>query len=105
MLLPDGRDCKYFYADYYRGRNFVECRALKNQDEKQEWNVSFCEACPFPNYLRNNSCQNIVYSISIGKSFFRKRMKISAWCQKVHEPVADPNVGCGHCHEQKPLGE
>jgi hypothetical protein len=98
MILPDGRDCKFFYANYYRGRNFEECRALTSQEDKREWKIAFCDACPLPDYLRNNSCENIVYSVFVAKSLFKKKIKVKAWCQLVHEPVDDPNIGCGHCH-------
>ena len=28
MKTPAGTECKYFYGDYYRGRNHEECRLL-----------------------------------------------------------------------------
>lgn len=103
MKIPDGRECKFFYGDYYRGRNFEECRAISNPEDKKIWNSSYCKDCPLPDYLRNNSCENLVYSVSIQKILFIKRIKVNAYCSKVHRPVKDPNVGCGHCHEKTAL--
>jgi len=105
MKIPDGRECKFFYADYYRGRNFEECRALSNPEDKKIWNSSFCKDCPLPDYLINNSCENLVYSVFIHKFLFKNRIKVKAYCSKVHQPVRDPNVGCGHCHENATLGD
>ncbi len=103
MKTPDGRECKFFYGDYYRGRNFEECRALSNPKDKKNWTSQLCSGCPLPDYLRHNSCQNLVYSVFIGKVLFKQRMKVKAWCSKSHELVRDPNIGCGHCHELDPL--
>lgn len=99
MRTPDGRDCRYFYGDYYRGRNFEECRALSSPEDKKNWTSKLCSKCPMPGYLRNNSCKNLVYSVSIESIFFIKNMKVKAWCSHAHDLVKDPNVGCGHCHE------
>lgn len=99
MRIPDGRECKFFYGDYYRGRNFEECRALSSPEERKVWTSELCSGCPLPDYLRNNSCQHLVYSVFIRKFLFKKRIKVKAWCSKTHQSVSDPNIGCGHCHD------
>lgn len=99
MKVPDGRECKFFYGDYYRGRNFDECRALSNPEDKRTWNSSYCKSCPLPDYLRNNSCENLVYSVYLEKILIKKRIKVKAWCKQQHVAVRDPNVGCGNCHQ------
>ena len=30
MKTPAGKECKFFYGDYYRGRQHEECRLLKD---------------------------------------------------------------------------
>ena len=30
MRTPAGKECQYFYGDYYRGRNQEECRLLSD---------------------------------------------------------------------------
>lgn len=99
MKTPTGRECSFFYGDYYRGRNFEECRGLVNPQDKLIWHSDFCKDCPVPNIQRNNSCPNLVLSTYIAKSWFKKRMKVEASCSKTLERVNDPNIGCGHCHE------
>lgn len=99
MKTPFGRECKFFYGDYYRGRNFEECRALINPDDKASWTSQLCKTCPMPDIQQNNACPNMALTAYISKFLFTRRIKIKAYCSKVHREVADPNVGCGHCHE------
>ncbi len=98
MKTPFGQECRFFYGDYYRGRNFEECRGLINPNDKAEWTSLLCETCPVPNIQRNNNCPNLVLTTFISKSWFKKRIKIKASCSKTLESVKDPNVGCGLCH-------
>lgn len=100
MRIPDGRECKFFYGDYYRGRNIEECRGFSNGDKlKKEWTSDLCKTCPIPDILRNNACPNMTILAYIDKSWFRKRMKFTAYCFRSHQDVRNPIVGCGHCHE------
>lgn len=99
MKTPYGRDCRFFYGDYYRGRNLEECRGLINPEDKQTWNSTLCEDCPVPDIQLNNNCPNLVLTTYIGKVWFKKHMKVKASCSKTLLSVKDPNIGCGHCHE------
>lgn len=99
MKTPYGRDCRFFYGDYYRGRNFEECRGLINPEDKQTWDSMLCEDCPVPDIQLNNNCPNLVLTTYIGKVWFKKHMKVKASCSKTLLSVKDPNIGCGHCHE------
>ena len=56
MLTPAGKECKFFYGDYYRGRNHEECRLLKDND--LTWSTRLCEDCPVPDILLANSCEH-----------------------------------------------
>lgn len=99
MKTPYGRECRFFYGDYYRGRNFEECRGLINPQEKQNWDSTLCKDCPVPAIELNNNCPNLVLTAYISKVLFKKRIKVKASCSKTLLPVKDPNIGCGHCHE------
>ncbi len=73
MKTPFGQECRFFYGDYYRGRNFEECRGLINPNDKAEWTSLLCETCPpVPNIQRNNNCPNLVLTTFISKSWFKK---------------------------------
>ncbi|MEA4812068.1 MAG: hypothetical protein VB108_05830 [Anaerolineaceae bacterium] len=100
MKTPFGRECKFFYGDYYRGRNLEECRALSAAD-KPKWQVDLCKACPMPQILANNACPNLMLSVTINKPFLGKQKTlVKAWCSQIHTAVKDPNVGCPVCHQR-----
>jgi len=99
VKTPDGKNCKFFYGDYYRGRDFEECRAIPAQGEAKLWNSRLCKTCAVPDILRNNACPNLILSVTSRRLLSRIRMKVFAYCTVSHKPVKDPNIGCGHCHE------
>jgi hypothetical protein len=101
MKTPFGRECKFFYGDYFRGHNVEECRAL-SAGEKNRWKSDFCKDCPMPQIQINNACPNLLLSAAIFKSVLRKeKIVVQAWCSKVHDLVKDPNVGCPVCHQDQ----
>lgn len=99
MKTPFGVECKFFYGDYYRGRNFEECRALASAEDGRNWTSKLCKKCPVPAITRNNSCENMVLTTSVGKVWFKDAIQVKAYCTKSHESVKDPNVGCSVCHQ------
>ncbi|HBG74324.1 MAG: hypothetical protein A2X25_13470 [Chloroflexi bacterium GWB2_49_20] len=99
MRTPAGIECKYFYGDYYRGRNNEECRLLK--EASQKWQPNFCKTCPIPSITRANSCEYMHLNARITKpalAFFKPRVQISAFCEKTHRNIVEPHIGCGECH-------
>jgi hypothetical protein len=101
MKTPAGSECKYFYGNYYRGRNQEECRLLG-----ASWERSLCGACPIPSILRANACESMKFSAKVIRpvgSLFKKRVSISTSCEKTGRTGFDPNIGCGDCHPQNPL--
>ena len=101
MLTPAGKDCKYFYSDYNRGRNIEECRLLKNNPDSLPWEAKYCHSCPVPDILRQNACPNMTLYGAAGKGFlgFGGGVKVEAWCSEYFTDVKNPAAGCGHCHE------
>jgi hypothetical protein len=98
MRTPAGKECKYFYGDYYRGRNHEECRLLK--DANLEWVPRHCEQCPIPDIRLANSCDNLVYTPELRKIFFftKAQVEVTAYCTKTNQIVKEPRIGCGECH-------
>ncbi len=80
MKTPAGSECKYFYGDYYRGRDHEECRLLGS-----DWTRSLCFTCPVPSILRANACEfmrlhgEVIRPVSAA---FQRRVKVSAYCEK-----------------------
>lgn len=99
MRVPlTGKECPYFYGDYFRGREYEECRLVNNANPK--WEMKYCQTCPIPDIVRANSCPNMALSGEIRGGFMGigKRMKVSAYCTKTHREVTNPYIGCGECH-------
>jgi hypothetical protein len=99
MKVPTtGKECPYFYGDYFRGRHHEECRLIGDADPP--WQIQDCKTCPVPDIVRANSCEHMVLSAEIAKGFLglHRHVKVSAYCTKTHQDVKDPYVGCGKCH-------
>lgn len=99
MKTPAGKECPHFYGDYYRGRNIEECRLLKAYGE--QWSKDLCATCPVPDIARANSCSHMQLKVWIARpitAVFQRRVQVSAFCDKTHRDVAEPQIGCGECH-------
>lgn len=104
MKTPAGTECKYFYGDYYRGRNQEECRLL--QASGQNWSPDLCKSCPVPEITRANACEHLVLRASVGRPLmaaFQRRVQLQASCRKSGKNVSEPQVGCGECHPLPPI--
>ncbi len=99
MKTPAGRECPYFYGDYYRGRNVEECRLLKLHN--QRWSPGLCRACPVPDIALANSCPHMKLNAVVERpalALFQRRVRVNAYCEKSSRSVPEPQVGCGECH-------
>ena len=100
MKTPSGRECPHFYGDYYRGRNVEECRLLKLS--AQNWSRDLCKTCPVPDIARANSCEHMQLNLSITRpitAIFQRRVQVTAHCDKTNRDIAEPQIGCGECHD------
>jgi len=103
MRTPAGNECKYFYGDYFRGRTKEECHLL--QAAQQRWSRDLCRSCPVPGVIRANACEFLQLRGSVARpaaAAFRRRVQLTAFCEKVGRPVPEPEVGCGECHALPP---
>lgn len=100
MRTPAGKECKYFYGDYYRGRNHEECRLPDTGAGLTQWTADLCKTCPVPDILAANSCPHLVMEGEIFRQYilFGRRVRVNAFCKKVNLPVSEPHIGCGECH-------
>lgn len=107
MITPAGQECRYYYADYFRGRERQECRLLDQNPRSESWQPKLCTNCPVPGILRANACRHLVLEGRVEKVFWGMSRKVSvdAVCAKHLESGFDPHVGCGHCHEERPGAE
>lgn len=104
MQLPDGRECKHYYADYNRGRNILECRLVKTNPESLRWKPSDCKNCPVPEILNANASPNLELKVTIKTQLFglQRKLSVTAYCIKHQIPVKDPYTGCPKCNEERP---
>jgi hypothetical protein len=100
MRTPAGKECPYFYGDYYRGRNHEECRLIDQGQNPPKWTPDLCKSCPVPDIVAANACPHLVLSAEIARQYLvlGRKVKVSAYCTKSNTNVAEPRVGCGQCH-------
>ena len=107
MITPAGTECRFYYEDYFRGRERQECRLINQNPESDPWQAKYCQSCPVPGILRANACPNLVLEGRVVKGFLglSRKVAVSAICSKYLVDVPRPHVGCGHCHEERPGAE
>jgi len=106
MKTPAGKECKYFFGDYYRGRQTEECNLLKASN--QTWSADLCRTCPVPGILQANACEFLQLRGTVSRppmSGFQRRVQVTAYCEKTHQDVHEPHIGCGECHPLPPVFE
>jgi hypothetical protein len=99
MRTPAGKECTYFYGDYYRGRNTEECRLLKAHNLR--WTPDLCRTCPVPAIQMANACQFLQLHPGISRPLLaglQRRVQVRAYCEKTQRDVQEPHIGCGECH-------
>jgi hypothetical protein len=102
MKTPFGKECKYYYADYFRGRESAECRLLSDNPESDQWFAALCQTCPVPDILRVNQCPHLHLYGRVAKTLFglSKKVEVEGFCELSFVEVAEPRVGCGQCHKR-----
>lgn len=100
MRTPAGKECRYFYGDYFRGREREECRLLDSASPPLAWKPSLCFTCPVPGILRANACEQMILEPSLVRPFpfLKTAVKINTHCRKTQRSGFDPHIGCGECH-------
>ena len=100
MHTPYGKECPYFYGDYFRGRQHEECRLLDSTTPSQRWKRELCRTCPVPDIRLANACTNLVLDGEVVRTFpfLQRRLRVKAYCTKTLHDVLEPHIGCGECH-------
>ncbi len=104
MRTPAGKECKFYYADYNRGRDLNECRLVKTNPESLPWNQNICAMCSVPDILNANSSPNLELKLTIKPRLLGlgRKLELEAWCVKHRLPIEDPYVGCPQCNAERP---
>lgn len=103
MITPAGVECRYYYADYFRGRERQECRLIAQNPRSEPWRPELCSTCPVPGILRANASPHLVLEGTVKKRFLGlvRRVEVEAICSKHLTEVPEPHVGCGQCREER----
>ena len=107
MRTPSGVECPYFYGNYFRGRKQEECRLIGYARPPKHWTPDLCRSCPVPGILRANACPNLILEGEVSRTLLglRRTVKVTAFCTKSHQRVAEPHIGCGQCHTLPVINE
>jgi len=100
MRTPAGKECRYFYGDYYRGRTNEECRLLNAASPPLSWASDLCDTCPVPDILLANACSDMLLEPRLERPFpfIKRQVRVSTYCNKTQLKGFDPHIGCGQCH-------
>lgn len=100
MKTPAGKECSYFYGNYFRGANKEECRLIGDAAPPYHWTAELCKKCPVPEIQLANNCEFMQLRTQIKPGFLGRfrQILITAYCSKKGGVVEDPMVGCGICH-------
>jgi len=104
MRTPAGKECGYFYGDYFRGRSKEECRLLGSASPLIVWKREFCNTCPVPGIQLANTCPSMVLIPKLARKlrFGKQELRIQTFCRKTNRSSFDPHIGCGECHKLPP---
>ncbi|HEC22904.1 MAG TPA: hypothetical protein ENI95_08305 [Chloroflexi bacterium] len=101
MKTPAGKECRYYYEDFHRGRSRQECRLLLSK----AWRPSDCRRCPVPEILWANASEYLELQARIERGFIfglGRRVVVTARCRKHDVEIPDPYVGCELCAAERP---
>ena len=96
--MPEPFNCKYFYGDYFRGKNHEECRLLDaNPDNVRPWRRKLCDSCPVPGVLQATDCRGLALEAEVRRRFLRDRVEITLAVCTEHMLELDDPTHCPLC--------
>ncbi len=103
MKTPVGKECRFYYADFHRGRNRQECRLLLKAQPAQ-WRSTDCARCPVPDILWANASEYLELRAHLEPGFLGigRKVRVTAYCTKHQIAVEDPYAGCDSCAAERP---
>ncbi|MEW5961257.1 MAG: hypothetical protein AB1801_26330 [Chloroflexota bacterium] len=104
MKTPAGKECKYYYGDFFRGRNVQECRLIARNPDSPPWRPALCHSCPVPEILLANQADTLKLDGKVVKRFFgfKQEVEVTGWCSNCFSEIPDPRQGCPTCNQNRP---
>lgn len=95
-------NCRYFYGDYFRGKNKEECRLIAaNPENIRPWRRSLCDRCPVPELLIVSNSRDLLLEAEVKRKFLRDGVEVTfAICGKHKIYLDDPRY-CPQCAAEK----
>jgi hypothetical protein len=102
MKTPAGKECKYYYGDFHRGRNVQACRLIERNPDSSPWRPALCHSCPVPDILRANRSDTLKLDGKVVKKFFglKEQVEVEGWCSECFQVIPNPELGCPTCRRQ-----
>jgi len=99
MKTPAGKECKYYYADFHRGRHVQACRLIERNPDSPPWQPSLCQTCPVPEILLANQSDTLKLDGKVVKKFFgfKQQVEVIGWCSECFSEIPNPMLGCPNC--------
>lgn len=104
MRTPAGKECRYYYQDYNRGRDVQECRLIKENPDSFPWRPNYCETCPVPDILNANASPALELTLTVSPRLLGlgRKLDVTATCLRHRIPIEDLYVGCPKCNAERP---
>jgi hypothetical protein len=104
LKTPAGKECRFYYQNFHRGRSDQECRLIQANIRSPDWRPQDCFNCPVPDILRANSSPDLVLEGTVSKGFlgFNRRVEVMAFCSRHLIDVPNPEIGCPRCAAERP---
>ncbi len=97
MSAPEPVNCRYYYADFHRGREIEECRLIKRNRDSRPWRRPLCNSCPVPDILLHTNCHEIALEATVVKRLgLFERVEVYAVCARHYIELDDP-LNCPQC--------
>ncbi len=94
-------NCRYFYGDYFRGKNIEACRLLEASPQNQRpWRRKLCDSCPVPELLIASTSRDLMLEAEVKRKFLREQVEVTfAVCTKHMLELSDPAY-CPQCAQE-----
>lgn len=95
--------CRYFYGDYFRGKNREECRLLAaNPKNERPWRRKLCDTCPVPEIVIASNSRDLELEAEVKRKFlWNEQVEVTfAVCSKHMRELSDP-LYCPDCAAER----
>jgi hypothetical protein len=103
MKTPAGKECKYYYGDFHRGRSEQACRLIEGNPDSPPWYPGLCHSCPVPDILAANGSSTLKLDGKVVKKFFglKQQVEVEGWCSECFNVIPNPWQGCPNCAHKR----